>query len=93
MVKDFNYQLIQPDDITTYTNLTISAVVQSLIIPFSESLQTLKKILSEMFETIEEVVEAGKPALKVLHRKREYFKNKSNIRYCSKFNFFFALQS
>jgi len=65
VIKDFNHQILDARDVTTYTNLSLSAVSQNLIIPFHESFESLKRMLSEMFEQIDETTQSGRLALKV----------------------------
>lgn len=65
MVKDFNHLIMSPSDLSSFTQLTTSSVVQSLVIPFHQGFKHLMHSLEQMYEHVEEVPKQDKRTMTV----------------------------
>jgi len=63
--KDYQYTLVDPADLHTYTKLQTAEVTQSQTIPYEENWQILQYQLSQMFEEIKETQYDDVLAIKV----------------------------
>eukprot|EP00850_Spirogloea_muscicola_P017229 SM000146S00949 [mRNA] locus=s146:90575:95748:+ [translate_table: standard] len=64
--KGFSYQIMAPEDLQTYTQLSTGRVTQRQSVPYSGSFTVLKYRLQQMFEGVEEVAKAELPTIQVL---------------------------
>lgn len=62
--KEFNYQLVDPEDLSTYTQLTTGVVKQRQLLHYTGSFGILKLKLRQMFDGVREV-ETENPKIEV----------------------------
>lgn len=62
VMKDFESHLMAVNDLSNFTELTIGAISQNLIVPFRGNIEDLKHHLSQMYES---VIDSSKTSFKV----------------------------
>lgn len=65
---DFEYQLVAPEDLASYTQLSTGAVIQRQAVPYQGSFHTVRSRLERMFEEMQEVKDSPVPAVLIGER-------------------------
>ncbi|KAG0574399.1 hypothetical protein KC19_VG259800 [Ceratodon purpureus] len=63
--KGFTYQLMAPDDLHSFTQLSTGSVMQRQSVPYKGTFTVLRHRLQQMYEQVEAVAKADSPTLKV----------------------------
>lgn len=63
--KNFNYHVVDPSDLSNYTNMTTSVITQKMSIPYTGTIQLLQHHLSQLSGDVESLSHQGKSALNV----------------------------
>ncbi|XP_052067677.1 cleavage and polyadenylation specificity factor subunit 3-like [Mytilus californianus] len=63
--RNFNYHILDPSDLSNYTDLAMSTVTQRISIGFTGTLPLLRYYLKQLSGDVEQFEVSGKPALKV----------------------------
>ncbi|XP_024376319.1 cleavage and polyadenylation specificity factor subunit 3-I isoform X2 [Physcomitrium patens] len=63
--KGFTYQLMAPDDLHSFTQLSTGSVMQRQSVPYKGTFTVLRHRLQQMYEQVEVVTKADSPTLKV----------------------------
>lgn len=63
--KGFTYQLMAPDDLHSFTQLSTGSVMQRQSVPYKGTFTVLRLRLQQMYEQVEAVAKADSPTLKV----------------------------
>jgi cleavage and polyadenylation specificity factor subunit 3 len=65
VAKDFRYHLLSPNDLHTYTRLHTATLTQRLRVHVQQSLTTLQRTLSQVFDDVQLIMYHNKPALSI----------------------------
>ena len=63
--KGFTYQLMSPDDLHSFTQLSTGSVMQRQSVPYKGTFTVLRHRLQQMYEQVEAVAKADSPTLKI----------------------------
>jgi cleavage and polyadenylation specificity factor subunit 3 len=65
VAKDFNYHVMDPSDLSTFTQLATSTVSQRIFLPYQQPFEFVRHAVEDMYEAIEETIVEDKPGIKV----------------------------
>lgn len=65
MKRNFNYHIMAPSDLPTYTDLSMSTVTQRQSVPYAGTLSQLQYYLNQLSADVEKVTTGGTSALRV----------------------------
>jgi cleavage and polyadenylation specificity factor subunit 3 len=63
--KDFEHNIMDPTDLINHTQLTTSTIAQRLIVPCTHSFDTVKELIAQMYDNIDDIMVQDNQALRV----------------------------
>jgi cleavage and polyadenylation specificity factor subunit 3 len=76
--KGFTYQIMAPDDLRVFTQLSTANITQRIAVPYSGSFEVIKYRLNQIYESVESATEGSDVPALIVHERVTVFLDSEN---------------